>query len=49
MGDFKFPVILKTSQGHRGEGVHKVENINKLKKLVKEITEGALKRAENNC
>lgn len=41
MKSFEFPVILKTSQGHRGEGVHKVENIEELKKLVKEMTEKA--------
>lgn len=39
--EFSFPVILKTSQGHRGEGVHKVENVEDLKKLVKEMTEKA--------
>ena len=39
--DFSFPLILKTSQGHRGEGVSKIENIDDLKKTVKEITEGA--------
>lgn len=38
INQFKFPVILKTSQGHRGEGVRKVENIEELKKLVQEFT-----------
>lgn len=38
MKDFSFPVILKTSQGHRGEGVHKIENIEDLKKTVQEMT-----------
>lgn len=36
--EFTFPVILKTSQGHRGEGVNKIENISDLKKIVQEIT-----------
>ncbi len=38
MKKFSFPVILKTSQGHRGEGVYKIENIDDLKKKVDEIT-----------
>lgn len=37
--DFDFPVILKTSQGHRGEGVSKINSIDELKKVVAEITE----------
>lgn len=36
--EFTFPVILKTSQGHRGEGVNKVESIEDLKKKVEELT-----------
>jgi RimK family alpha-L-glutamate ligase len=38
ISEFKFPVILKTSQGHRGEGVSKIENIEDLKKKVGELT-----------
>ncbi|MBI3397203.1 RimK family alpha-L-glutamate ligase [Candidatus Woesebacteria bacterium] len=44
MGEFSFPVILKTSLGHRGEGVFKVENLQDLNKFVEETTKGA-----NSC
>lgn len=37
--EFAFPLILKTSQGHRGEGVYKVENIADLKIKIDEITQ----------
>ncbi len=38
VNEFNFPVILKTSQGHRGEGVNKIDNAEDLKKIVEVIT-----------
>jgi ribosomal protein S6--L-glutamate ligase len=37
--EFKFPVIVKASMGHRGMDVYKVESRNKLEIIVSELTD----------
>jgi ribosomal protein S6--L-glutamate ligase len=37
--EFRFPVIVKASQGHRGEEVYKINSANELEKIVTLLTE----------